>query len=56
MIWEIIQDGDVVLKRRPNAENIGKLQPKWGPYFVKAAERPKSFYLTDGKGRTTTPT
>ena len=57
MIRKIIQDGDLVLRRRPNAENVGKLQPKWeGPYIVKAAGRPGSFYLTGGEGRTTTHT
>ena len=29
VIRKIIQDGDLVLRRRPNAENIEKLQPKW---------------------------
>ena len=57
MIRKIIQDGDLVLKRRPNAENVGKLQPKWeGPYMAKAARRPGSFYLIDDEGRTTTHT
>ena len=28
VIKKIIQDGDLVLRRRPNAENVGKLQPK----------------------------
>ena len=50
-----IQDGDLVLRRKPNAANVEKLQPKWeGPYTAKVAERPASFYLTDGEGRTTT--
>ena len=40
-IRKIIQDGDLVLRRRPNTENIGKLQPKWeGPYLAKAAVIP----------------
>ena len=57
MIRKIIQDEDLVLRRRPNAENVGKLQPKWeGPYLAKAAGRPGSLYLTDGEGRTTTHT
>jgi len=57
VIRKIIQDGDLVLRRRPNTENIGKLQPKWeGPYLAKAAGRPGSFHLTDGEGRTTTHT
>ena len=52
-----IQDGDQVLRRRPNAENIGKLQPKWeGPYMAKVARRPGLFHLVDGEGRTTTHT
>ena len=57
MIRKIIQDGDLVLRSRPNAKNVGKLQPKWeGPYLAKAAGRPGLFYLTDGEGKTTTHT
>ena len=57
MIRKIIQDGDLVLRRRPNAKNVRKFQPKWeGPYLAKAARRPESFYLTDGEGRTITHT
>ena len=57
VIKKLIQDGDLVLRRKPNAENVGKLQPKWeGPYMAKAAKRPGSFYLTDGEGKTTTHT
>jgi len=57
VIRKIIQDGDLVLRRRPNAENVLKLQPKWeGPYLAKAAGRRGSFHLTDGEGRTTTHT
>jgi hypothetical protein len=52
-----IQDGDLVLRRKPNAASAGKLQPKWeGSYTTKVARRPGSFYLTDGEGRTTTHT
>ena len=41
VIRKIIHDGDLVLRRRPNAKNVGKLQPKWeGPYLAKAAGRP----------------
>jgi len=57
VIRKIIQDGDLVLRRRPNAKNVEKLQPKWeGLYLAKATGRPESFYLTDGEGRTTTHT
>ena len=57
MIRKLIQDGDLVLRRQPNAKNVGKLQPKWeGPYMAKAAGRLGSFYLTDSKGKTTTHT
>jgi hypothetical protein len=39
-----IQDGDLVLRRKPNMANAGKLQPKWeGPYTAKATRRPGSF-------------
>jgi hypothetical protein len=52
-----IQDGDLVLRRNPNAAKAGKLQPKWeGPYTAKAAGRPGSFYLIVGEGKTTTHT
>jgi hypothetical protein len=52
-----IQDGDLVLRRKPNAANTGKHQSKWeGPYTTKAAGRPRSIYLTDGEGKTTVHT
>jgi hypothetical protein len=57
VVRKLIQDGDLVLRRKPNASNVGQLQPKWeGPYTAKAAERPGSFYLVDGEGKTTTHT
>jgi hypothetical protein len=57
VVRKLIQDGDLVLRRKPNAANAGKLQPKWeGSYTAKAAARPVSFYLTDGEGKTTTHT
>ena len=57
MIRKLIQDGDLVLRRKPNATNVGKLQPKWkGPYMAKAIGRPGSFYRTNGEGKTTTHT
>ena len=57
VVRKLIQDGDLVLRRKPNAANAGKLQPKWeGPYTAKAAGRPGSFFLTDGEGKTATHT
>jgi len=57
VVRKLIQDRDLVLRRKPNAANAGKLQPRWeGPYTAKAAGRPGSFYLVDGKGKTTTHT
>ena len=57
VVRKLIQDGDLVLRRKPIAANVGKLQPKWeSPYMAKAAGRPGSFYLTDSKGKTTTHT
>ena len=57
VVRKLIQDGDLVLRRKPNATNVGKLQPKWeGPYMAKAAGRPRSFYLTDDEGKATTHT
>ena len=57
VVRKLIQDGDLVLRRKPNAANAGKLQPRWEyPYTAKAVERPGSFYVADGKGKTTTHT
>ena len=43
VVRKLIQDGDLVLRRKPNADNAGKLQPRWeGPYTAMAAERPGS--------------
>ena len=57
MVKKVIQEGDLVLRRKPNAANAGKLQPRWeGPYTAKAVGRPGSFYLVDDKGKTTTHT
>ena len=57
VVKKLIQERDLVLRRKPNAANVGKLQPRWeGPYTTKATGRPGSFNLTDGKGKTTTHT
>ena len=57
VIRKLIQDGDLVLRRKPNAKNVGKLETKWeDPYVAKAAGRLGSFYLTNGEGKTTTHT
>ena len=57
VIRKLKQDGDLVIRRKPNAKNVGKLEPKWeGPYTAKAAGRPGSFFLIDGEGKTTTHT
>ena len=54
MVRKLIRDRDLVLRRKPNAANAGKLQPKWeGPYMAKATGRPGSFFLIDDKGKTT---
>jgi hypothetical protein len=48
-----IQDGDLVLRRKANAANARKLQPKWeGPYIAKVAGRLGSFYQIDSEGKT----
>jgi hypothetical protein len=48
-----IQDRDLVLRRKANAANARKLQPKGeGPYTAKIAGRPGSFYLIDAEGKT----
>ena len=52
-----IQHGDLVLRRKPNADMVGKLQPKWeGPNMAKATRRPGSFYLIDHEGKSLTHT
>ena len=52
-----IKHGDLVLRRKPNAQLVGKLQPKWeGPYTVTGAGRTGSFYLIDSEGVMTTHT
>ena len=57
MVRKLIQDGELVLRRKPNVANAGKLQPKWeGPYTAKAVGRPWSFFLADRIGKTTTHT
>ena len=43
--------GDWVLKRKPNAETSGKLQPRWeGPFLVIKSNRPGSYHLSDAEG------
>jgi hypothetical protein len=57
VVRKLIRDRDLVLRRKPNVANAGKLQPKWeGPYTAKATGRPGSFLLIDGEGKTTTHT
>jgi hypothetical protein len=57
VVKKLIQDGYLVLRRKPNAANEEKLQPKWeGPYTAKAVGRPGSFFLIDSRGKTTTHT
>ena len=46
-----ITEGDWVLKRKPNAETIGKLQSKWDvPYKILYSNRPGSYHLADLEG------
>lgn len=55
VVRKTIKDGDLVMRRRPNVDMVGKLQPKWeGPFRVKAIAREGSFYLEDMEGRSTT--
>jgi hypothetical protein len=43
-----IKNGDLVLKRKKNWENLGKLQESWeGPYIAKETRMPGAFHLTD---------
>ena len=48
VVNKFISVGDWVLRRKPNAETVGKLQSKWdGPYLVLYSNRPGSFHLAD---------
>ena len=50
-----IMEGDWVLKRKPNAEIMGKLQSMWdGPYIVLYSNRPGSYHVSDLEERATT--
>jgi hypothetical protein len=43
--------GDLVIRRKPNAEIRGKFQEKWeGPFVISRSNRPGSFYLKDEHG------
>jgi hypothetical protein len=47
-----IKNGDLVLKRKKNWENPGKLQESWeGSYIVKETSMPGEFCLTDQTGK-----
>ena len=51
VIKKNIAVGDWVLKRKPNAEGVGKLQSKWdGPFLVIKSSRPDSYHLSDSEG------
>jgi len=51
IIKKSIEVGDWVLKRKPNAETSGKLQPKWeGPFLVIKSNRPGSYHMSDAEG------
>ena len=57
MVRKDIKHGDLILTRKPNAQLVGKLQPKWeGPYTATAVGRLGSFHLTDSEGVMTTHT
>jgi hypothetical protein len=46
-----IKTGDLVLKRKKNWENPGKLQEPWeGPYIVEKTNMPRAFHLLDQTG------
>jgi hypothetical protein len=43
-----IKTGDLVLKRKKNLENPGKLQESWeGPYIAKETDMPWAFRLLE---------
>lgn len=43
--------GDLVLKKKHNAENLGKLTEKWeGPFIAIRSARPDSFHLAKENG------
>jgi hypothetical protein len=46
-----IQVGDFILKRKKNANVVGKFQFAWeGPYVVSSSVRDGAFHLKDGAG------
>ena len=51
MVKKNISVGDWVLKWKRNAENVGKMEPKWdGPYLVISSKRLGSYHLADSEG------
>lgn len=49
-LWEIAV-GDLLIKRKPNVDNLGKLVEKWeGPFIVTKQTRPGAFYITKQDG------
>ena len=50
IVKKSIEVGDWVLKRKPNAETSGKLQPKWeGPFLVIKSNRSGSYHPSDAE-------
>jgi hypothetical protein len=46
-----IKTGDLVLKRKKNWENLGKLHESWeGPYIAKETDMPGAFRLLEQTG------
>jgi hypothetical protein len=51
VIRKDIKTGDLVLKRKKNWENHGKLQESWeGPYIARETNMPGAFHLIDQTG------
>jgi hypothetical protein len=46
VVRKIIKTGDLVLKRKKNWKNLGKLQEPWeGPFIAKETSMPGAFHL-----------
>jgi hypothetical protein len=51
VVWKDIKTGDLVLKRKKNWENTGKLHESWEvPYIARETDMPRAFRLMEQTG------